>query len=195
MTHELPPQVIIDAGQAATSTADVSALAFLSPIFAFLAVFVIMFALLMKTKLLGDDSHPWINLFVSFIIGILFVAVSPLREFVLIVVPWFAILLLGIFFIMVLVGLMGKTDDVIGKGLAWFFIIILIGIFVVSGAFVFSDNIFPYLPGPDFGIDGDPETLVFFSWLYSPKVSGAILLLVLAGAVGFVLIKFTGDST
>lgn len=173
----------------ATNAVDLSGVTFLAPILAFLIVIIIMFALLKKSEILGEND--WINVFISLFVGAIFVGINSVRELVLNVIPWFAVLLVAIFVIMALLGLMGKTDDVLGKGLGWFFVIVMLGIFVISGIKVFSESIVPYLPGPFFGVGSgvDEQLLFFFSWLYSPEVFGAVALIISAIAVSFVLIK------
>lgn len=182
-------QPIID--QAPTQGADLSNLVFFEPILVFAAVFVILFAILMKTKLLGEQAHPWFNVLVSFVIATIFTLSINLREVVLLSIPWFAVLLIAMFLIMVLIGLIGKTEDYIGKGLGWAFIITILLIFAIATISVFSDEAIPYLPGPGFGVGAEsPETLFFFSWLYSPSVVGTVAFAAVAGFVSWVLIKF-----
>ncbi|MCH7536198.1 MAG: hypothetical protein IH948_10745 [Bacteroidetes bacterium] len=167
--------------------ADVSAIGFLGPILAFLVVVIIVFALLRKSKLLGGNA--WIDSFVSLFVGGIFVALAGATDVILSVTPWFAVLLMALFFIMILVGLIGKTD-IVGKGLGWVFIIVLLVIFVAATVNVYSGDVGHYLPGPFYGAGGDPQVLFFLDWLYSAPVVGAIVLLIAAAIVGTVLIKF-----
>jgi len=183
-------QEFIQAPGVAQSTADLSNLGFFEPILVFAAVFVILFALLMKTKLLGEQAHPWFNVLISFVFATIFTLSVSLREVVLISIPWFAVLLVALFLILVLVGLMGKTDDIVGKGLGWVFIILIALVFVFATAFVYFDDALPYLPGVNFGVGGEPELLFFFDWFYSANIFGTISFIVVAGVIGWILIKF-----
>jgi|SRR3989338_457026 len=174
--------------------ADLSSFVYFAPVLAFLVVFGIMIALLHKTKLLGDSLA--INIFISFVIASIFISVSGVRSLVLNVIPWFAVLLIALFLIMVLVGFMGKasSEAVIGKGMAWVFVVLLIIIFLVSGIKVFSSTLAPYLPSATYGdvVDGDPNLVYFFSWLYSPRVKGFFLLIGVAALVTWILVKKGG---
>lgn len=170
--------------------ADVSAFVYFLPILAFLIVFAIMLAVLNKTKLLGDNIY--IQLFFSFVIATIFVTATSVRQLVLNVVPWFAVLLIALFLLMALIGFMGKTDAMVGKGVGWIFVILLLISFLVSGVKVFSGTIGPYLPGsPTLGT-GNPTLTNLFEWLYSPQVGGAFLLIIVAALVSWVLVKTGG---
>ena len=54
--------------------ADVSAITYFAPIAAFLVVFLVAFAILHKSRLLGDLK--WVNLFVSLVLAALFISVA-----------------------------------------------------------------------------------------------------------------------
>ena len=170
--------------------ADVSAFVYFAPILAFLVVFAIMLAILHKTKLLGENMY--IQLFFSFVIATVFVTATSIRQLVLNVLPWFAVLIIALFLMMALIGFMGKTDAMVGKGFAWVFVVLLILIFLVSGVKVFSSSIGPYIPGSPTAGTGDPTLTNFFDWLYSPRVAGAFLLLIVAALVSWVLVKSGG---
>ncbi|MEK6846806.1 MAG: hypothetical protein AABY16_01420 [Nanoarchaeota archaeon] len=170
--------------------ADVSAFAYFLPILAFLIVFAIMLAVLHKTKLLGENIY--VQLFFSFVIATIFVTATSVRQLVINVLPWFAVLLIALFLLMVLIGFMGKTDVMIGKCFGWIFVIFLIIIFLISGVKVFSGTIGPYIPGSTTAGTGDPTLTNFFEWLFSPRVGGAVLLIIVAALVSWVLVKTGG---
>ncbi len=174
--------------------ADVSSFVYFAPVLVFLVVFAIMVALLHKTKLIGENMY--LQIFFSFVIATIFITASSVKQLVLNVIPWFAVLLIALFLIMALVGFMGKTDAMIGKGIGWVFIILLILIFLVSGIKVFSKSISPYLPDATYDeVSGADPTLVhFFSWLYSPRVKGFFLLIGVAVFVTWFLWKTGGIS-
>lgn len=169
---------------------DVSAFAYFAPILAFLVVFAIMAAILNKTKMLGENLY--VQIFVAFVIATVFITAGSVRQLVLNVIPWFAVLLIALFMILFLVGFMNKTDAIVGKGLGWVFVILLIIIFLVSGVKVFSSSVGPYLPTASYEEvyeQGDPQLVEFFSWLYSPRVTGFFLLIGVAALVTWVLVK------
>ena len=167
--------------------ADASAFAYFAPVWAFLAVFIIMFALLAKTELLGEGK--WLNLFVSFVIASIFISAASVQQYVLTIVPWMAVLVISLFFILVLIGFIGKSEWM-HKGVGITVVIAAIVVFVVSGVKVFYTVLSPYFPGSaDYGLGATAEGLVFTDWLFSGPVLGAIFLLALSGIVSWVLVK------
>lgn len=172
--------------------ADLTSFVYFAPVLAFLAVFGIMFALLTKTKILSDK--PPMNIFISFVIATIFITAGSVRQLVLNVIPWFAVLLIALFLIMALVGFMGKTEAVMGKGVAWIFVVLLILVFLVSGIKVFSNSLAPYWPTATYEdvSAGDPGLVGFFSWLYSPRVKGFFLLIGVAAFTTWVLVRKWG---
>ena len=150
---------------------DISGFSYFMPIFGFLFVFVIVYALLAKTKILGDNK--FINVLISFIISIIFSLMLPAQEYVEIVTPWFAILAISLFFILILIVLsQSKIESIMKPGFVWVFIIILILVFLFSAVkvFAFWNPIFEFI---------DTRGRVF----------GGILLLVIAGFVAWVITK------
>ncbi len=181
-------QVLRGAGNSA-QTADVSSVTYFAPIVSFLIVFMVIFLLLRKTKVLGENN-PFIDVFVSLLVAVVFVTAASVRQVVLNVVPWFAVLIMALFFILLIAGFIGKTD-MIGKGVGWGFVVLLIIIFLVAGIKVFAGTLGAYIPGPYYGSGGDQELYYFFDWFYSPRVIGAFLLVVAAVVTSFILVKFS----
>lgn len=167
--------------------ADATVIAYFAPIWAFLAVFVIMFALLAKTELLGKSK--WLNLFVSFVIASIFVSAASVQQYVLTIVPWMAVLVISLFFILVLIGFIGKGEWM-HKGIGIVVVIAAVVVFIVSGVKVFYTVISPYFPGStDYGLGASANGLVFSDWFFSGPVLGAIFLLALSGIISWVLVK------
>lgn len=161
--------------------ADVSAITYFAPIAAFLVVFLVGFAILHKSKLLGESK--WVNLFVSLVIAALFVSVASLRIYVQTITPWFGALLVSLFFILVLMGVIGDAGKTHGF-LRWFFLVAGLLIFLISGIVVFSGTLAPWLPGTPESF-GNPVA----DWIYSPQVIGAVILIVIAAAVSWALVR------
>jgi hypothetical protein len=121
---------------------DISTLGYFTPIFSFLFVFVLMYALLAKTKLLGDNK--FVHLITSFVIAIIFSLISSVRQYVESVVPWFAVLIVALFFILLIIGFsQKKMEDMMKPGLAWIFIVLLIVIFIVAAVKIFGSSLTP----------------------------------------------------
>lgn len=167
--------------------ADISAITYFAPIAAFLIVFAVVFAVLIKTKILGE--HKLGVLLIAFIIAALFVSAAGAIKFISTIVPWFAVLLVSFIFLLAFTGIVGKPAESMTKGLGIGFVVVLILVFLVSGFIIFSDVISPYLPGQGFGAGDNTEATVALDWLYSPRVGGAILLIIISVAVSWVLVR------
>ena len=171
--------------------ADISALGYLAPILVFLLVVLVLSLVLKKTKILGEN--PWMIMFISLIIAFVFATISNVKELVLNVIPWFAVLLIALFFILLLTTF-ASADNVPKKLLVWTFLIAIIFIFIFSGIKVYASTIGSYIPGPFYGQDADPQVLFFLDWFYSPSVIGAFWLILAAAIVGWILIKYSGKK-
>ncbi|MBI3334585.1 hypothetical protein HYZ97_03800 [Candidatus Pacearchaeota archaeon] len=165
---------------------DLSATTYFLPLVSFLLVFLVSFVVLLKTKIV---ENKWVQLFISFLLATLFVSIGGAREYVENVAPWFAVLIISLFFMLLLIGFVGKPLENLPKGVGIFFVVILFIVFIISGLLVFSSSIVPYLPGNVGYEGGSPEAVAFFDWLYSPRVGGAILLVIVSALVSWVLVK------
>ena len=172
-------------GTADAVTGASNALNLFLPIAGFLLVFIVVFAVLVKTKVLGDNK--FVQLLVSFIVAIIFVSVASLRQLLVIVVPWAGVLIILLFLLLLITGFVGKTDFM-NKWIGIVFVILFILIFVVALFFVFSN----YVPfSASFGSDPNSSTdaLLFSEWLFSGRVIGTIILIVVAVLVSWILVK------
>ena len=169
------------------ATLDISQINFFMPVFSFLFVFLIVYAILLKTKVIGEDK--FFLIFISFIMGIIFMSFSSAELYVRTIIPWFIVLLIVVFLVLVLVMFSTKeADKIFTKSFGWVLVVILILIFLFSAI-----NVFNPIFHPDKGIimGGSSESsfsqiLNFF--IYS-KWAGSILLLIIAGLVAFVITR------
>lgn len=162
--------------------ADVSSITYFAPIAAFFVVFLVVFAVLHKAKILGESK--WLNLFASFIVAALFISAAGVRRYVEVITPWFGALIVSLFFILILMGFVGVKSDGFNKGLGIFFLIAAVLAFLISGVVVFSGSLAQWLPGTPESL-GNPVADV----LYSPPVIGGLVLVVLTALVSWVLVK------
>jgi len=82
----------------------------------FLLVFTIVFAILEKTKLLGDGKKQ-IDAIVALVVGLIFVGFSTATSIVSRLVPFLAVALIILFIVMLVFGFVGgKEKDVLGRG-------------------------------------------------------------------------------
>jgi hypothetical protein len=155
--------------------ASVSVIGYFMPIFAFLLVFIVIYALLVKTNVLGDS--PAVMLFISFILSSFFIVEASLVEFVQFSSAWFGTIVIGLFFLIVLLAFIPgiKIGEFFGKG-NWFAWVLLIGMllfFIFSSAYVFNWVL----------------NWEMISGWFDESWFGMMLLLVIAGVVSFVLTK------
>ena len=151
--------------------ASVSAIGYFMPIFAFLLVFIVVYALLVKTKVLGES--PAVLLFVSFILSSFFIVEASLVEFVQFSSAWFGTIVISLFFLIVILAFIPGIDlgAFFGKGnwFAWVLFVLLVGFFVISSAYVFNWVV-------NWGM--------IKSW-FNTDWFGMVLLLVIAGIVSW----------
>jgi len=123
---------------------DISGIYFFMPVFSFLFVFLIVYAVLAKTKILGDSG--FVNLLVGFIIAIIFMSFSSLELYVKTVVPWVVVLLICVFLVLLIAGLSTKDlEKIMTPTFGWVIIGILILVFLISAVRVFNPVFHPDL--------------------------------------------------
>lgn len=157
----------------AVETASVSALGYFIPIFAFLLVFIVIYAILKKTGVLGS-SEP-VMLFISLILSSFFILEASLVEFIQVTSAWFGVLIIFIFFILVAVAFLPGKDPFafLGKNdwFSWAVLGLILGIFVITSAYTFN-----------FAVNwAFVENWIDTEWF------GFVLLIVIAGVVSAVV--------
>lgn len=145
------------------------------PLLTFLVVFILIFAVLNKTKVV---ENAFMQLLIAFLLSTIFITAAGAREYVEAVTPWFAVLLVCLFFIMAVMGFVGKDVDFMKKGIGGAFIGVLILAFVISGVLIFSTGLRPY----------------YGAFVSSPRLYSGVLLIVIAGLVGWVLLRNVGKK-
>jgi hypothetical protein len=168
---------------------NIAGLYFFMPVFSFLFVFLIVYAILLKTKILGEGK--FVIALISFVIAIIFMSFSTANfstdQYVRTIVPWFAVLLVCVFLVLVLAGLSTKDlGGIMNNKFAWVVIAILIIIFVLAAIRVFNPVFHP-----EYGItSGDrPQVLSQIANLFNNSVGGSILLLIIAIIVAWVITR------
>ena len=158
-----------------SSAVDLTGIAYFNPILSFALILVLVFAVLKKTKILGEGNG--INALISIVLSLIFVSVVNVREYVEIVSPWFAVLAVLMFFVLFLAAFaLGKPDAVFKPWLVWVFIVLLALVFVYLGFYQFN-----VLHNPDF-ID-------LKHWLREPRVAGGVWLVIFGGIVTFIVTR------
>ena len=148
---------------------------------AFCFVFVVVYALLAKTKILGESD--WINATTSLLIALIFLYSPKAAKFTATTMPWIAVLIVVVLFILlILTFVRGKIDDFVKSPVIS---IILIAI-VILIFFASAINVFGPLWSYDSATGEASGALAFF---LTPAVAGALILLVIAAITTWVLIK------
>jgi len=155
------------------------------PVFSFLFVFLIVWSILVKSKLLGDAA--FVNLFVSMIMAIIFMSFSSLDLYVRTVIPWFIVLFVCVFLVMLITGLAaGDIGKFMGKWFGWIIIVLLLIIFLVSAIKVFNPVFHPDL----LITTGEGTSLIEqIRYGMDGTIAGGLLLILIAGIVSWVLVK------
>lgn len=153
--------------------ASLAGINYFAPIFSFLLVFILIYAILTKTKVLGDNKP--VHLMVSFLLAIFFIVNVSLVDFVNFSSAWFAVFIVCIFFILVLLTFTHGNVDLIknAKWVGWVLIAALIVFFILSSAHVFAWTV---------------NWARVTSWFYTDWF-GFVVLLILAAIVSWVLSK------
>jgi len=165
---------------------DISGIFFFMPIITFLFVFLVVWSVLVMTKILGEA--PWVNLFVGLIMATIFISFSSLDLYVRTVIPWFVVLLICVFLVLLLSGFASKDlYKAMSSKVGWIAIVLLIIVFLVAAIKVFNPVFHP-----DLIVTSGEGTSIVEQIRYGADgtVFGTILLMVIAGIVSWVLIKF-----
>ena len=151
--------------------ASVSAFGYFVPIFAFLLVFIVVYALLAKTGILGGSQA--VMLFISFILAAFFIVQASLVEFIQFTSAWFGVMVIGLFFLLVVIAFLPGKEPlnflVKGNWFSWVVLGLIIALFIISSAYVFNWAFNWEMVG---------------TWLRG-DVGGMILLLIIAAVVSW----------
>jgi hypothetical protein len=155
-------------------------MALILAILAFLFVFLVVYALLAKTEILGGNS--FIHLFVSFAIAIAFALSKGATEFTVMTIPWIAVLLVVLFCILLAFVLVkGDIEELVKSPIvAVLLVIVVLVIFLVSALNVFGPFFSQYMPGEN-------QKPGLISFLINPSVLGGIILIIIAAITSWVL--------
>ena len=155
---------------------DISGIGYFLPIFSFLFAFVVVYAILIKTQILGDNAFTQAS--TAFIIGVIFISLASVRSYVEAVTPWFVVLIFVLFFIILMAAFVLAKDagKILRPGLVWVFIALLVLIFI----FIFYNH---------FGVASNSDFLKIKDWIYDKSVSGSIFLLIIALIAGFAITR------
>jgi len=164
---------------------NISGLLFFMPVFSFLFVFLIVFALLAKTKIVGESK--FVLVLISFIISIIFMSFSSAELYIRTILPWFVILMVVVFLILLIAMFSTKAwDKIFTPAFAWVIVGVLILIFLIAAIYVFNPVFHP-----DLGVTSGQGTSMIeqIREYMDGGIAGSILLLVVAIIVAWIVTK------
>lgn len=164
---------------------DISGLNFFMPVFSFLFVTLIVYLILLKTKILGESK--FLLFLISFIMAIIFMSFSSLKLYVQTIIPWFIVLFVVVLLVLLVAGLSTKNlDKIMTPAFAWVVVGVLIIIFLIAAVKVFNPVFHPDL----IVASGEGTSMLEQMKGYlSGGAVGSILLLVVAGVVAWVVTR------
>jgi len=166
---------------------DISGINFFMPLFSFFFVFVVIYALLAKTQLIGDSK--FIHILVSFIISIVFMSFSSMELYIRTIIPWFVVLFIVVFLVLTVVAFSTKDwDKIMSPTFAWIVVGVLVVIFLIAAIKVFNPVFHP-----DSIITGGGGDASFGQQarniLVNSKVTGSILLILVTIVVSWAITR------
>tara|TARA_B100001971_G_C18246774_1_gene574862 strand:- start:838 stop:1347 length:510 start_codon:yes stop_codon:yes gene_type:complete len=165
---------------------DISGLYFFMPVFSFLFVFFIIYALLATSKVLGKGK--FVHAVISFIVAVVFMSFSSAELYVRTIIPWFIVLIVVVFLILMIAGFTKNLDAVMKPWFAWLIIIVLGIVFLVAAINVFNPVFHPDLIVTS-SESGPGVIQQFKDFISSSKIAGSFILLVIAIIVAWVVTK------
>ncbi|MBM3200685.1 hypothetical protein FJZ53_07125 [Candidatus Woesearchaeota archaeon] len=162
------------------SPLDVGTLNHFVPVSVFLFVFVVFYAILLKTKILGENKG--LIALASFVVAILFLMTRSASDFIQITMPWFVVLLVVAMCLMIIFMFLGVKPDTIAsaitqEGNVWIILIILFVLLGLALTKVMGPSIAAITQGDtsEAGFMGTVGAIMFH-----PKILGAMFILLVS---------------
>ena len=158
-------------------------LGFILPVFSFILIYAIIFAILQKVKIFGDNTTT--NTMIAFAISVLFVITPGAMEFVATISPWFVVMVFVAFSFIMIFMFFGTKEETIAKlsenaTIQW--TVIILGIIIIIAALTKVFGPFFGQPSATPGAGGEVERTLF-----NPKVLSTVFILLVASmAVRFI---------
>jgi hypothetical protein len=162
---------------------------YFSIIFPALLVFVIVFALFQKYKILGDNKS--VHTIIAIALAFLVILSASMVELINVMAPWFVVIFVFMVLLLVLFKLMGASDETISsmfiknKSIQWLIIGIAFIILVAALAHVYGARLAPAaaVEGEVVAEEtGEPTTFGqnVVKILFNPLILGIVFILLLA---------------
>lgn len=155
---------------------EVAGFEYFMALFGFIFVFVLAYALLIKSKMLGDNNI--ISFIVAVVIAIIFSSLTSAQNYLQTATPWVAVLMVLLFFVTFIVS-MGphKVESIVKPEFIWVIVGLLVVVFIISAVYVFPD-VFKSIWD---GLKDFANT--------QAKIASAIIFLIIAGIVAWAITK------
>lgn len=145
----------------------------------FLLIFTITFAVLQKSKILGDDSHRF-NVIVSFVMAMAaiiphVIGIGP--DIVVIInkaLPNVSLLMIASMMVLLLIGVFGKDVNIAGSNLEGF--VVLFAIIAVAYTFLVSSGLLAQPPA-------------WLGWLVDPQTRSMLVSILVFGIIVWFITK------
>ena len=167
---------------------DLGFLQFFLPVFTFLFIYVLVYAVLDKFKLMGENK--WLKVIAAFSIALLFLFNEGTLKFVEFVTPWFVVLVIIALFILSLFIFMGVKQENLSATIEnptvyWTVIVIIIILLLAAIGSVFGSFFAPQQTATT------PTEIGIREILVHPRVLGALFLLIISAfVIRFVSVGF-----
>ena len=167
-----------------------------APVFAFLFVWVTVFAIMQYTKLFTDNKG--LHALFAFVLAVLTMLSPKLVELIALMAPIFVVAMIFLLMLMLLYKMFGVKDDwltgaIEGKGSAFYWILIIAIVIVVGSiAIVYGDQILAITQGTEGNATGITGNLG--ATLFHPKVLGFAVLMLIAVFTIYQLARTTAEK-
>ncbi|MBI4448280.1 hypothetical protein HY643_04830 [Candidatus Woesearchaeota archaeon] len=163
------------------SILDIGILDYFMPVFVFLFIFGILFAILEKTNLFTRNKG--INSLVAFTLSLIFVLTPDLMNLVSVMTPWFVILIVFTLFIILIFMFVGIKEEAVSAAFAsrsvvWFLVVVCFIILIYAMTEVYGSRIHGITAGEEAG-EGSAVNDVG-RVIFHPRILGVGFLLVIA---------------
>jgi hypothetical protein len=147
---------------------------FVETILPFVLIFTVVFAILQKSKILGEGKTQ-IDAIVALIVGLLVISFAQFTGVILQLIPFMAVALVILFILMILLGAVAKGDkpeDLLPTWL-WYTLVPIITVAVIVAVLVFS-GAWDYLYDLVI-IGGDGDSTTFMNIVFFVIIIGAMV--------------------
>lgn len=155
---------------------DIGLLDFFLPVFVFLFIFIVLYAIIDKTKVLGENRT--VKIIASLSVAVISLFTGKVSDILLRIVPWLVALFIGVILIFMIYLFFGVKEEEIWDylGLKWtvFVIMILIIFLGVSQVFTLSP-----LSGEGGNVTEDSYRQEILNTLVHPRILGALFIIII----------------